>query len=137
MQLRLSIIALAIALSACVPKSELDAAQQRISQLQAENSQLKVQLERKPDLPLSLAVRKALTGPGYVAVFETTVKEPVAALATLTSKALGTAKKFEVRVSPTVPYELGHLEGAVIEAGDTLVLENQNYSPRSFTIKAQ
>ena len=134
---KLFAIAFVLLLSACAPKSELDAAQQRISQLQAENAQLRARLERKPEIPLTMSVRKALTGPGYVAVFNTTTKSPVSAIATLNSKSLGTTKRFELHVNPTVASELGHLEGAVIEEGDTITVENQSHSPLTFTVKGQ
>lgn len=137
----LFITALALSAIACAPKSEVDEAkriigelQAQVQALQAENQQLKAALAKKPELPVTMGLRKALTGPGYVAVFNTTVKSPVSVLATLKSAALGTTKQFELHLNPTSATELGYLEGATIEAGDTISLENSNYSTVTFTV---
>ena len=75
-----------------------------------------------------------MMGPGNVAILNTTVKSNVPVLITLHSAALGTSKVFERHLDPSHPTELGHLEGAVIENGDTITIKNQNYSPVSFTV---
>lgn len=149
-------------LSACAPKSELDEANKKIAELQAEtaashaetakiraeaeaaknknqnlearNSQLQAKVDEKPELPVTLSFRKAIMGPGYVAIFNTTIKAPVAVLVNLHSAALGTTKQIELHLDSTHLTELGHMEGAVIENGDTITIENQNYSPISFTV---
>lgn len=149
-------------LSACAPKSELDEANKKIAELQAQaaaaqaetvrlraeakaaknenqtlearNSQLQAKVDEKPNLPVTLSFRKAMMGPGYVAIFNTTIKAPVAVLVNLHSAALGTTKQFELHLDSTHPTELGHMEGAVIENGDTITVENQNYSPTRFTV---
>ena len=146
---RFSFIVVAVLLSACVPKSELETVQKQIATLQAElsaaqtrlgeaqtnaatlhteNLRLKAELDKKPPLPVAVSFRKALSGPGYVAVLSTTIKSEVAVLATVQSNALGTSKRFELHLNPTAPHSLGHLEGAVIAPGDVITLENQNYS---------
>jgi hypothetical protein len=155
MNARSLIICTTLVISACVPKSEFEAAKRvndelnaKIEELQMENSQLKTQLERlqgegeqlksklaeKPKLPVTMSLRKALTGPGYVAIFQTTVKARVPVLATVKSTALGTSKRFELHLDPVGQTELGHLEGAVIEPGDVIILENTNFSPAAFTL---
>lgn len=121
-------------LSACVPKSELDEANQKIAELQALNSQLKAEIEKKPELPVTVSFRQAMMGPGNVAIFSTTIKSPVSILVTLHSSALGTTKQFELHLESSHSTELGHIEGAVIENGDTITIENQNYSPATFTV---
>lgn len=130
-------------LMACAPKSDLDASKKQIEELQAhivvlqtENAQLKAQLAKKPELPVTMSLRKAMMGPGYVAVFNTTIKSPVSVLANIKSAALGTTKQFELHLSPNAPTELGHMEKAVIEKGDTITLENNNYSAVTFTVNA-
>ncbi len=85
------------------------------------------QLERKPALPVSVGLRKALIGGGYVAVFSTTVKQELPLLVTLRSKALGTAKQFQLRVPATGSVELGSREGAQIDPADEVQVENTNY----------
>ena len=54
----------------------------------------------------------------------------------LIRKSLGTTKQFEIHLESTHSTELGHMEGAVIENGDTITVENQNYSPVSFTVSS-
>ncbi len=132
----------ALLLVACAPKSDVDAAKKQIEQLQTqvstlqtENAQLKAQLAKKPELPVTMSLRKAMMGPGFVAVFNTTVKSPVSVLAKIRSAALGTTKQFELHLNPSAPTELGHMEGAVIENGDVITLENNNYSTVTFTAK--
>ena len=149
-------------LSACAPKSELDEANKKIAELQAQaaasqaetakiraeaeaakntnqnleaqNSQLQAKVDEKPELPVTLSFRKAIMGPGNVAIFNTTIKAPIAVLVNLHSAALGTTKQIELHLDSTHPTELGYMEGAVIENGDTITVENQNYSPISFTV---
>jgi predicted nuclease with TOPRIM domain len=151
-----------VLLSACAPKSELDEANKKIAELQAQaaasqaetakiraeaeaakntnqnleaqNSQLQAKVDEKPELPVTLSFRKAIMEPGYVAIFNTTIKAPVAVLVNLHSAALGTTKQIELHLDSTHPTELGRMEGAVIENGDTITIENQNYSPISFTV---
>lgn len=100
-------------LSACAPESEVDT---------------------KPELPITVSFREAMMGPGNVAIFNTTIKSPVPILVTLHSSAFGTDKRFELHLEPSHSTELGHMEGAVIENGDTITIENQNYAPHSFKV---
>lgn len=81
-------------------------------------------LSKKAALPVKVSFRKAWFGPGYVAMFETTIKNSVPILVTVKSAALGTVKRFELHLNQYIPTELG----AVIEKGDIIVLENDNYS---------
>ena len=144
MRTKIFVIASVALLSACAPKSDLDEAKNQITQLQsvvaqlqAENAQLKAKVEKKPELPVTLGLRKAMMGPGLVAVFNTTVKSPVSVLAIVKSAALGTTKQFELHLNPAAATELGHMEGATIEAGDTITLENNNFSSVTFTVEPQ
>ena len=115
-------------------KVEAEAAKNENQNLEAQNSQLQAKVDEKPELPVTVSFRKAMTGPGNVAVLNTTVKSNVPVLITLHSAALGTSKTFERHLDPSHTTELGHLEGAVIENGDTITIENQNYSPVTFTV---
>jgi hypothetical protein len=133
-----------LVLSACAPAADLEAAkrqiaalQSQVSSLQAENEHLKNQLAKKPDLPITIAFRRALMGPGYVAVFNTTVKSPVSVLVALTSADLGTTKRFELHLNASTATELGHMQGAVIENGDTITVENANYSSTTIIVAAK
>ena len=143
-RLKLLVVGFVLFLTACAPKSDLDAAkkqieglQTQVAALQTENAQLKAQLAKKPELPVTMSLRKAFMGPGLVAIFNTTVKAPVSALAIIHSAALGTTKQFELHLNPNGATELGHLQGAVIENGDTITLSNNNYSDVTFTINTK
>ena len=102
-------------LAACAPKSEVDEANKKIAELQAQtataqaetekikaqaaavqveaevaksenqnletqNSQLQAKVDEKPAIPVSVSFRPSLMGKGIVAIFNTTVKTPVAAI---------------------------------------------------------
>lgn len=85
------------------------------------------ELARKPAMPVSVRLRKALFGGGYVADFSTTVKQELPLLVTVMSKALGTAKQFQLRVPASGSVELGSHEGAQIDPADEIQVENTNY----------
>lgn len=137
MKKKVLLICSALVVAGCAKKSDLENAKMAIEALRAENAELKAILAKKPKIPVSMSFRKALTGPGYVAVFNTTVKSQISVLAVVKSAALGTSKRFELHLDGSLSRELGHLEGAVIEAGDTVTLENNNYSPITFSVGAQ
>ena len=92
----------------------------------------KSEVDPKPELPVTLSLRDAMMGPGKVAIFNTTTKSSVPILVTLHSSAFGTDKRFELHLEPSHSTELGHMEGAVIENGDIITIENQNYAPSIF-----
>ena len=125
---RMSFLVLAMfVLIGCAPQSDVDEANHKIAELQAK-------IDEKPALPVSMSLREAMMGPGHVAIFNTTIKAPVTVLVQLHSAALGTTKQFELHLEPNHATELGHMEGAVVENGDTIIIENQNYSSLSFTV---
>ena len=97
-------------------------------------AQLTNEAAKKPDLPVSVSFRKARAAQGYVAVIDTTVKAPIAVLLTHKSASLGTRKQMEVHLDPGAPYELGGLDGFVFEPGDSVTLENNNYSSASVSV---
>lgn len=115
-------------------KAEVETVKAEKEAVEARNARLQEKVEKKPSLPITVSFRKAVLGPGNVAVINTTVKENVSILVTLNSAALGTTKSFELHVDPCCTTLLGHLEGAVIESGDEIVIENRNYSPARFLV---
>jgi hypothetical protein len=128
------VAAMLVFCTACAPKADLDAAQGEIARLQNENIQLRNQLAERNGIPIKVGFRKAMMGPGLVAVFETTIKSPVSAVATVRSASLGTTKTIELHLNPIGVQEVGHQEGVVFEKGDTLVLENKDYAARTFIV---
>ena len=91
------------------------------------------QLSKKPQMPVSVSLRRALIGTSYVAVFATTIKQDFPILVTVKSKALATSQQFRVNLTASGTTELGRAEGASIEPADELILENQNYEARRVT----
>lgn len=174
MTYRMLVLSAFLFLLGCAPKADLDAANQKASDLQsqlavaqaeiaklqaqivaaqsetektkaqaaleaqsleAKAAQLQAKVNEKPEIPVSMSFRKALTGPGLVAVFTTTVKSAVPVLVTHKSSALGTTKQFELHLDPKLSKELGHLEGATISSGDSITIENQNFSPKTVVVQ--
>ena len=115
-------------------KAEAETAKSENQNLEAVNTQLQAKVDEKPALPVTVSFRKALIGHSNVAIFNTTIKQQVPILVLLQSAALGTTRQFEVHLDSTRATELGHLEGAVIENGDTITIQNKIYSPISFTV---
>ena len=118
-------------------KTEIASLTARLDKMGNELDKSSAQLAKKPDLPISVSVRKALTGPGLVAVFNTTIKSSLAIMVSVTSTALGTTKAFEVHLNPAGSTELGHLEGAVIEPGDTITVENNNFAALTYSVPSK
>jgi len=79
-------------------------------------------------VPIKVAFRKALTGPGYVAVISTTVKEDFPVVLTIRSKQLNTENRYRVDLTWTADKEIGYMEAMPIDVGDTLRFSNVNYS---------
>ena len=149
---KILILTLSLFVVACVPKSDMEHAQTENNQLRAQvaqlqqqvtdlqsklqeaNSQLTAaqsQLSRRPAMPVTVTFRKALMGPGYVAVLNTTIKQDFPVLVTVKSKALGTSQQHRLNLSQVAAQQIGHIEGDPIEAGDEIVVENNNYESLS------
>ncbi len=139
-----------LSLSACVPKGDLDSAQSENAKLKAQVEQLQQQvadlqkrlsesssqltnaqaeLARMPQMPVKVTFRKAMTGPGMVAMFETTVKQDIPVVVTHYNKALAMPQQFRLNLSQTRQSPLGYAEGAPLEIGEELLVENNNYEP--------
>jgi|GEM_PF-3181694 len=115
-------------------KAEAEAAKTKNQNLETKNSQLQAKIDEKPPIPVSVTFRPSLMGKGIVAVFSTTVKAPVATIVQVHSASLGTTKQFELHLESSHATELGHLEGAFLENGDTVTIANQNYSSTTVTV---
>lgn len=92
-------------------------------------------LSRKPPMPVTVSLRKAMLGGGYVAVFSTTVKQDFPVLVTVRSPALGTSKQFRVQLNASGTSELGRAEGAVVDIDDELLIENANFEPATLKFR--
>jgi hypothetical protein len=145
----------AIALSGCVWKSDLDAANTKLAKAntdlavaaktiddlkaqiataQAQNAQLDAKLAVRPSLPVTMTTRKMLFSAALTAVFNTTVKTPIQVLVTVRNLTLGTAKQIELHLNPNMPTYLGAPQGVPIDSGDQIVVSNNDYSPSTFVV---
>ncbi|MBV5295529.1 MAG: hypothetical protein JZU58_24600 [Curvibacter lanceolatus] len=77
--------------------------------------------------PATVAFRKAATGPGYVLIINTTVKQDLPAMLTVTSGALGSVNRRTVNLTWRHPTQLGYLEGVTVYPGDHIELANNYY----------
>jgi outer membrane murein-binding lipoprotein Lpp len=139
----LSLCSVAVLLCGCVPKSEVEKAQNDLAaarakiqlleselrQTQAELKTAHATLAKKPALPVQVTFRKAAMGPGYVAIVSTTIKKDFPVLVHVASKAIDRTKEFRLDLSFTHPTEIGHVEGAPIEDGDQVEITNNDYEP--------
>ena len=86
------------------------------------------------DFPATAQYRKALTGPGYVVMVNTTIKEDFPAILTVKNAAIGTEKRYEIFLKWRHKNQYGPLEGVMIYGGAEITLGNNNYSVISFSI---
>lgn len=162
MKTRILAICVALAISGCAWKSDVDSAKAQLSDavktgdslrvqladanktiddlhlqlsaLQSQNEQLSARLAIKPQIPIAYFIRRVLLSRNLVINFTTTVKEPVTVLVTIKKPSLGTVKQYELRIDPAVP---AALRDALIESGDVVTVTNEKYSPMTFTIGSQ
>lgn len=77
--------------------------------------------------PATVAFRKAATGPGYVLVINTTLKQDFPAILTVFSAGLGTENSYKINLTWRRPTQLGYLEGVTVYPGDRITLANAYY----------
>lgn len=86
------------------------------------------------DFPVIAEYRKALTGPGYVLMVNTTIKEDFPAILTVKNATIGTEKRYEIFLKWRHKNQYGPLEGVTIYSGDEITIGNNNYSDINFFI---
>lgn len=118
-------------------QAQLAQATQQLSTAAQHLSSAEQELAKKPAIPVSVKFRPAGFGPGYVATFQTTIKQDFPMLVTFRSRALGTTQQFRVNLRAAGVSELGHAEGAALDLQDELLLENQHYSPALVKVSMQ
>jgi hypothetical protein len=114
-------------------KSQVALLQFQVGQANTHLQETKLQLAKKPAMPVKIGFRKALMGAGYVAVLNTTIKQDFPVVVIFKSKSLGTTNKFQVNLSQSTPSEIGHLQGATIFPGDEIFVENTQFESISAT----
>lgn len=77
--------------------------------------------------PATVAFRKAATGPGYVLVINTTLKQDIPAVLTVASTALATENSYKINLTWRKSTQLGYREGITVYPGDKITLTNAYY----------
>jgi hypothetical protein len=77
--------------------------------------------------PATVTYRKAATGPGYVLVINTTLKQDIPAVLTVFSGGLATENSYNINLTWRKPTQLGYREGITVYPGDKITLANAYY----------
>jgi len=85
--------------------------------------------QSKPDLPIALAYRAAITGPGLVVSLKNTSNRSLAVLMTVANATTKQEKTFRLDISPQQTTEVGHLEGWTFASGDSVKVVHAEYKP--------
>jgi len=80
-----------------------------------------------PPLPVEIAYRKALTGPGLVLVVKNNSGRHLSIHATLKNPSLNQEKSYRLDVPPKGTTEVGYREGWTLASGDTVTLSHNVY----------
>jgi hypothetical protein len=110
-------------------KASLEAATQQITQTQQQVAQL-----QKKDLPVTLNFRKALLGPGLVAMFKNNSSTPLEVAAELSSQSTGERRTVNLVIPANGIEQVGFQQGWPFAAGQHIVLENGAYRSLEFTV---
>jgi len=86
-----------------------------------------VQNANKPDMPVDVKYRSAITGPGLVLAVTNNSDRQLTLLATFDNPTLHQKKTFQVNVAPHRTSEVGHLEGWSFASGDTISISHNDY----------
>jgi hypothetical protein len=84
--------------------------------------------------PANVTFRKAVTGPGYVLVINTTIKQDFPAILTVFSSGLATENSYKINLSWRKATQLGYREGITVYPGDRITLANANYEMLHFEL---
>lgn len=85
--------------------------------------------QNKPDMPVRVGYRSAITGPGLVLKVENTSDRHLSIRATLKNPSLGNTQNFRLDVPPRGEVEAGYREGWTLASGDTITLTHNDYKP--------
>ena len=77
--------------------------------------------------PATVSFRKAVTGPGYVLVINTTTKQDIPAHLTVFSGGLATENSYNINLTWRKSTQLGYREGVTLYPGDKITLANAYY----------
>jgi hypothetical protein len=77
--------------------------------------------------PATVSYRKAATGPGYVLVINTTIKQDIPAVLTVFSTGLASENSYKINLTWRKATQLGYREGITVYPGDKITLANAYY----------
>jgi hypothetical protein len=80
-----------------------------------------------PELPVSVKVRTAITGPGQVVLIQNTSDRHLTFLVKFENPTTKEAKTLRADVKPSQSTEIGHKEGWPASSGDSIKIENNDY----------
>lgn len=89
----------------------------------------------KPDMPIRVSTREALTGAGLVAQFMNNSNRYIAVVATFTNPTTNQSVTTRIDISPNDTKEIGHLEGWAFASGDQILLEHNDYRSSRITVQ--
>ncbi len=85
--------------------------------------------QSKPDLPIALTYRGAITGPGLVISLKNNSNRSLAVLMTVANATTKQVKTFRLDISPQQTTEVGYLEGWTFASGDSVKVVHAEYKP--------
>ena len=101
----------------------------------AKKELLEEQRSAKPNIPVRISIREALTGDGLVAQFSNNSNRFIAIAATFTNPTTNESLTTRIDISPNDTKEIGHIEGWIFESGDEILLEHSDYKSSLTTIE--
>lgn len=81
----------------------------------------------KPDMPVAVKYRRAITGPGLVLMVENRSNRHLAVFATLENPSLSHTRSFRFDIPPGGITEAGYREGWTGSSGDKIVLSHDDF----------
>jgi hypothetical protein len=83
--------------------------------------------QSKPDMPVAVKFRSAITGPGLVLSVENTSTRHLSIVATLKNPSVNDSRNFRMDIAPEAKAETGYREGWRLASGDLISLSHDDY----------
>ncbi|CAG0998625.1 hypothetical protein MTYP_02719 [Methylophilaceae bacterium] len=98
-------------------------------------NQAYAEIAKKPELPVSLNVRKALTGNGLVVQFTNRSDKYLSVIARFENPTTRETETVRLDLTPMGTKEIGHLEGWAFSSSDVIHLQHNDYASISMAIQ--
>jgi hypothetical protein len=108
---------------------QLEATQARLEEVQTQLADVS-----KPDLPVTVSFRNALSGSGLVGVFKNNSLSPLEIAAVFSSPTTGGKRAANLVIPANGVKEIGHVEGWPFAAGQHIHLVNDRYRAVEYDI---